>query len=308
MGAKYGSRRLPGAIAALTDFQKAQCFFMLAINIAAQVSKHRGNNSPNNLQELYNNNSLIKAISVSGYLPVTFTLLTLHNVGMVSWYLIVLSVLTVAFSVATSVDIGAFAPSPADIAYLETQSHINGTEACGNRNLLVYCLAPPYGYDAESYVGFEVTDNNAINGSIAGGYSTMAFCIIVLLLLIVDQTGWIKKMRKRKADSVLPTSQRFIFDNFFTVRGVQLLLTLLLWVPSTLRTSHHLNFRRDANVLQRQSGWVSSLRPFLKLLCCTYSSLQTFATSLARYGPENCSINGACSLLTSSHWFFQWHG
>ena len=224
MCAKYGQRHLYSTIAALAEFQKAQCFFMLAINIAAQVSKHRGNFQPSSLQQLYNNNNLIQAIAVSGYLPITFTLLTLHSVRMVSWYLLNLSILTVAFSVATSFDIGTFAPSPADIEYLAGQASLGGTSACGGKNLRVYCLASEPGvYNGAGVIGITST----------GGFSIMAFCIVVLVFLVLDQTGLIMKLRRQ----LLSKKRNFFVDNFMNIRGLQLLLAVLAWVPSIIGTS-----------------------------------------------------------------------
>lgn len=72
---------------AVADFQKAQCFFMLATNIAGLVTQTRGGLQPQSFQSVYNTYISIRIIAVGGSLPVTFTLLTLHKR---SWYLLTL--------------------------------------------------------------------------------------------------------------------------------------------------------------------------------------------------------------------------
>ncbi len=170
------NKHLPSLTGALAEFQKAQCFFMLAINIAALVNRNSGGFQPNNLQQLYNTYILIKSISISGYLPVTFTLFTLHLVDMVSWYLLVLSIVTVLVSTATLFVIGTFRPSQDDLDYLSQQALSGGPTTCGTKNLGVYCYSPIGGAD---------DDSSADPAS--GAYSMLAFCLVVLILLVAHQ-------------------------------------------------------------------------------------------------------------------------
>ena len=171
------NKHLPSLTGALAEFQKAQCFFMLAINIAALVNRNSGGFQPNSLQQLYNTYILIKSISISGYLPVTFTLFTLHLVDVVSWYLLVLSILTVLVSIATLFVIGNFSPSQDDLNYLSQQALSGGPDSCGTKNLLVYCYSP---------LGGAAEDYDSINPA-SGAYSMLAFCLVVLILLIANQ-------------------------------------------------------------------------------------------------------------------------
>lgn len=171
------NKHLPSLTGALAEFQKAQCFFMLAINIAALVNRNSGGFQPNSLQQLYNTYILIKSISISGYLPVTFTLFTLHLVDVVSWYLLVLSILTVLVSIATLFVIGKFSPSQDDLNYLSQQALSGGPDSCGTKNLLVYCYSP---------LGGAAEDYDSINPA-SGAYSMLAFCLVVLILLIANQ-------------------------------------------------------------------------------------------------------------------------
>ena len=167
--------RLAALTSALVDFHKAQCFFVLAINIAAQVDRAKGGLQPQSLQQLYNTWVLIKSISIGGYLPVTFTLLTLHLVDQVSWYLLSLTICTVAVAIATLVTIGNFNPSDGDISSVSLASSTNGPIACGERNPGAWCYIP-----------------NSLNSGpdpSDGAYSMLYLCVFVLLLLTAKQLG-----------------------------------------------------------------------------------------------------------------------
>ena len=167
------NKHLPSLTGALAEFQKAQCFFMLAINIAALVNRTKGGFQPNNLQQLYNTYILIKSISISGYLPVTFTLFTLHLVDVVSWYLLLLSTVTVFVSIATLFVLGKFNPSQDDLDYLGQQAQSGGPASCGSNNLAVYC--------------FNTFSEDSSTDPATGAYSMLAFCLVVLILLVAHQ-------------------------------------------------------------------------------------------------------------------------
>ena len=111
---------LPTIKSATVEFHEAQCLFMLAIDVAAQVSVNQGtpNRDTVSLQGLYNNYSLIGLISISGLLPIVFTLLSLRSVGMRSCYLLFLSTVTAILSAATFYQTGTFNPSLADLHQL----------------------------------------------------------------------------------------------------------------------------------------------------------------------------------------------
>ena len=150
---------------------------MMAINIAALVNKYQGGLSPTNLQQLYNNYILIKSISISGYLPVTFTLLGLHVVAMVSWYLLILSMLTVGVSIVTLVDLGDFSPGRSDLnAIASVASGYENLENCGGMNLTVYCL--------QTINQGGTGDWDPSNGANAA----LGFCLFVLVFVTAEQS------------------------------------------------------------------------------------------------------------------------
>ncbi len=176
---------------ALTDFQKAQCFFMVAINIAAQVVIWRGGLQPNSLQQIYNTYVFIKVLAISGYLPITFTLFTLHIIGMVSWYLLALSVSSVALSVATLVTIGNFKPSTADLNDLASSYATGGPDSCGNVQLGAFCYTP---FDSQS------SSVSSFNTSAIGdaAFRMLAFCLVVLLLLVLEKAKFLQRPKTQR--------------------------------------------------------------------------------------------------------------
>ena len=199
--AKGRTVRLDALTSALVEFHKAQCFFVLAIDIAAQVDRTKGGLQPESLQQLYNTWVLIKSISIGGYLPVTFTLFNLHLVDLVSWYLLSLTICTVAVSIATLIAIGNFNPSDADISYLSKVSSTNGPTACGERTPGAWCYIPN---------SLNYSSNDPSNGA----YSMLGFCVFVLFLLMAKQLG---------ADSYLPqlSSQRKVRKRFPKIKHME---------------------------------------------------------------------------------------
>ena len=162
----FRNRRLARLTAALTEFQKAQCFFMLAVDIAALVNKANGGLLPVSLQQLHDNYSLLASVAISGYLPITTTLLALHMVDMISAYLLALSGCTVALSVATVGAIGNFEPSRGDLESIQAQASKGRYSACGHFDPTVYCLLNQDDDPSNTYV-----------------WGVMAYCLIVLFYI-----------------------------------------------------------------------------------------------------------------------------
>lgn len=225
------ARYLPSLTTAMTDFQKAQCFFMMAINIAAQVNRFRGGFQPSSLQQLYSTYSLIRSISISGYLPITFTLFTLHMVDMVSGYLVVLSVCTVAISIATFFTLGKFQPSGSDLEYLSQQARTNGPTSCGGNNLFVYC------YETRT------SDSDTAVNDTGVIFSILGFCLVVLLLLIAHQCNMIIDPTTKQAKPWLRRPWRFVVRDFTrSLRCFQFVLGVL----SLLFASEYERFQQES--------------------------------------------------------------
>ncbi|KAL9580142.1 MAG: hypothetical protein Q9212_004665 [Teloschistes hypoglaucus] len=173
---------------ALTDFHKAQCFFMLATNIAALVVVPRGGLDPQSLQQIYNSWIFLKVVAVNGFLPTTFTLANLHLVGMLSWYLILLSGLTVALSTATLAALGNFHPSEREMQNLAKFAGSGGPPECDGIRPGAYCYAPMRS-DESPYI----SDQSI--GDVA--YQILGFCLVVMFLLIGSRSGLLPKISRR---------------------------------------------------------------------------------------------------------------
>ncbi|KAI4205548.1 MAG: hypothetical protein LQ350_000327 [Teloschistes chrysophthalmus] len=158
---------------------------MLATNIAALVVVRRGGLDPQSLQQIYNSWNFLKLIAVNGFLPITFTLANLHLVGMLSWYLILLSGLTVVLSTATLAALGSFNPE-SEMYNLATLARSGGPAECGGMRPGVYCYGP------RDYL------NDQGSGSIENAaYQILGFCLVVLFLLIGSRSGFLPKISRR---------------------------------------------------------------------------------------------------------------
>lgn len=87
----------------LVEFQEAQCFFMIAIQIASifAVSGHANLYGASRLSELTLNVQITRGISPGGIVPITFGLWLIYEAHMRSWYILVFSTLSVSLSIAT---------------------------------------------------------------------------------------------------------------------------------------------------------------------------------------------------------------
>ncbi|KAL8827697.1 MAG: hypothetical protein Q9170_006914, partial [Blastenia crenularia] len=167
MGLRY---RVPNLISALFEFQKAQCFFMIAVQAAAIIIVQGGGFQAKNLQQLSNSYSAITLIAICGYLPVVFTLLNLHGAGKSSWYIIALSTTTVMVSGVTAFLTRKFKPSPNDLRCLR---NIPGSwTSCGGKNPTTFCMGP-HTVDPFDYVG--------------GAKHIFIFCIVILVFIMSDK-------------------------------------------------------------------------------------------------------------------------
>ena len=155
---------------------------MLATNTAALVVLRKGGLDPQSLQQIYNTYVFLKLIAVNGYLPITFTLSNLHIVGLLSWYLILLSSLTVTLSIATLAAVGKFSPSQSDIVNLDKVAASGGPQECDNMRPYTYCYQTlDYQYSEEYGMDASSIDSDA--------YSMLGFCLLIMVLLVGQKSG-----------------------------------------------------------------------------------------------------------------------
>ena len=289
----FENRRLACLTAALTDFQKAQCFFMLAINIAALANKANGGLVPLSLQQLYDNYLLLASVSVSGYLPVTATLLALHMVDMISAYLLALSGCTVALSIATAVAVGVFKPSRGDLNSIQAQAAKGTYDQCGKKDLTVYCLLD----------GYSDTNNTDVWG-------ILAYCIIVLSYILAyhlnafrdplkSQTrpwvlrfaSWLSSIRSLQFALTIPI-MIIAYDFFNWVLGIMTLAYIVSPLVFRLRCARKIKIKESMSVkcgvdllacVLWLAGFASSPGPvsFLIWVTFTISSFQLLRKAYA---------------------------
>ena len=162
---------------ALVGFQKAQCWFMLATNIAGLLVELKGGLEPDSLQQLYNTYVFIKVIAIGGFLPITFSLVNLHMIQKLSWYPITLSMATIALAIATlKAGHTSFTPIQEDFDFIVSQVSQGSLTSCGLQNLVPLCYFPrkddSFGFNASS------------NGSSAD--DILIFCLVTLAIILID--------------------------------------------------------------------------------------------------------------------------
>lgn len=129
-------------VTAVVEFQKAQCYFAGAIQIATLVlAAGQGSYSSDDWDD-YINDELFYIIATNGYIPVVFTLAYISKFGRRSWYLISLSSFSMILSTVTLAEVGRiFNGVPADYA-------TDGSVLCGdcgghNAKDLIAAWCPP---------------------------------------------------------------------------------------------------------------------------------------------------------------------
>ena len=179
----------PAIKSSLVEFHKAQCFFILALEIAANIAVKRGtlNDGITTLQGLFNNYSLVGSVSISGFLPVTFTFLALHRAGMHSYYLLILSNCALVLSAVTMFSVGDFVISPIDEENLINASFTQYPK-CGSRDPTTFCLNVDHGpYDYVLASPEYLTSMNFGYGAVGG--PALLFTCIVMALIDLDYLG-----------------------------------------------------------------------------------------------------------------------
>ena len=163
----------------IAEFQKAQCYFMLATNIASLVVQRKGGLAPESFQQLYNTYIFIKVIAIGGYLPITFGLLTLRMLNKLSWLVLALSVASIGVAIGDLYLEKNFSPSPKDIASLADTAVQGGPPSCGGNNPIAWCY---------NRIGVSNSGTNSFRttNSGDGADDILIFCLITLGLLLIE--------------------------------------------------------------------------------------------------------------------------
>lgn len=172
---KWSRKHLSRLMVALTDLSKTMSFFMAATSIAALITTVRGTSDPESLQKVYNNYVFIKISTISGFLPVSFTLFLLHLANLTSWYLIMLSSCSIILSIVTLGNLGTFKVTQSDFATLENLLSTGGPSECGGFRPHYWCL---------QVLGDQLSPGDSltnIDGKIWGilGFNLFVICLII---------------------------------------------------------------------------------------------------------------------------------
>ncbi|KAK4540991.1 hypothetical protein LTR36_008360 [Oleoguttula mirabilis] len=164
------SHHTAALVSALVEFQKAQVFFMLAVQIAALIALHNPSYvQATSWQQLWNNLGILYNLAFGGCLPVLFSLFILRLAGKRSVYTLAVSFCCVAISAATWFLTWSAEPNPnTTISYTGPN-----LPACGGMTAPIkYC----YDY------GWFVINSDATSK----GIPMLVFCFVVQLCLILD--------------------------------------------------------------------------------------------------------------------------
>ena len=174
-----GDGKYPATLTiAIVNFHKAQCFFMLATNIAGLIIEVQGGLAPESLQQLYNTYVFIKVIAIGGFLPITFTLLNLHMIKQLSWYILTLSTVTIVVATTTlTITDQAFIPAPEDFDQIVSLTSQGGPSSCASQNLIPWCYNPR---KDGNYYGFDTSSSGS------GAEDILIFCLVTLLIIVAD--------------------------------------------------------------------------------------------------------------------------
>jgi hypothetical protein len=170
----------------LVEFQEAQCFFMLASTAACLTALYTGPsyfNATNNVQA-FNNAIIFGLICTSGTLPLGFILSLLYTEGMASWYITLVSTITILLSSITASRILAWQDKSYDRAHgLNVYSQFPGTASlnkCGfNPPPVTLCYLQWNSYDAFIYAC-----------GILSGVSSLLSAVFCIISLIRTRQPW----------------------------------------------------------------------------------------------------------------------
>ncbi|KAK0742238.1 hypothetical protein B0T21DRAFT_360919 [Apiosordaria backusii] len=149
---KLTASRIHGAlVSASVEFQEAQTFFTMAIQIATIATFEPSftcglscsqQDSIQSLSDTIMNGQLIRALAVNSMLPVLLTQSVLHRAGMSWWYTLTLSLIVCVFSEVIRWQ--TVNQAPFHILLNRLKNLVPVEECGGNPPLTAYCLTPLY--------------------------------------------------------------------------------------------------------------------------------------------------------------------
>ena len=258
-------RYQPAVKSATVEFHKAQCFFILAIDIAGLIVVGQGSLDDGTLQSL-NNYSLVGFISTNGVLPVVLILLCLHTVGMHSWYVLVLSTCTIVLSTVTFFMSGILASWTQGVGAIQAASN-NTYSLCGKKDPSRFCTTADWSVPISS---------TGHAGGIEG--RGVIFSLVILVLLILEYGGLqeiqsVQRFLKRFPDhvNVLSNLVYLFIWIWYCVSLHSFLVDLRSWTPT-----YGWTFGQIVAIMV----WAAPIFEFIKLLVREFTSTLSKPTRL----------------------------
>lgn len=208
------SRGAAALVSGLVEFQEAQGFFVLSIQLATMVifasSDHAAMlSSTNSFAEAVINIEAVQMLSINGLLPVMFTQIGLMRLGIRWWYLTIL--MLGVFTLTVCISQKSLMPDYNELwAYFKTQSPIS---MCGgNPSPMTYCL----------------NSLDGINGALQRMNSGLSVGCGAMPALLADQV-WHFLNRHGKMDKALDRWEAENDKVLFVRRRVWPMLTKVVW-------------------------------------------------------------------------------
>ena len=172
-------KRLSRLAGFLTEFHKAQCFFVLATDIAIIVARQRGGSNFSSLHQLYLDHVVSGTMAVNGAITISFGVLLLHIQRMVSWYLLTLSYMGVSVSLAAFQSVSRLTATPQEHFRILDQFASAGPTECGGSRPWALCASP--GLYPKGKISKFIKPLRALE------YKRFAFCIVVMIRITASK-------------------------------------------------------------------------------------------------------------------------
>lgn len=262
---------LPIVHYSLVEFQEAQCFFMIAIQIASimAVKGHANLYGASSISDLALDIQITRGISPGGIVPVTFGLWLIYDAKVQSWYMLFCSGVTVSLSIVTFSLGSLWEPGPNHVP--PPANYDTDLKECGyNSPPLVWCG--------------NMRRLSSSSSDIIFWMNIPAICVFVLLMLL--QIGpWVredlvKNEWYRKDREFFTLTQRAEFALHGLRHCIEYLLAALsIMYPVTCLSTN--DYHWDLDFSKWQFGQIIALSIWVPVLCkyCYWSFCRTLSYS-----------------------------
>jgi hypothetical protein len=168
--------------ATLADFHKTQCYFVIALQVAALVISHAATITTFSTPV---DKHFLLLVSANGLIPVVLTFYTLMTFGEKSWYMIVLSVVAVLLSSGTGITLVA-----GHLGDSGPVSEIGDWPACGYNSPINICDG--IGENATPTLKIDTAQELQAYIIVMVITTTIAACLVLWKIITESTTMWVK--------------------------------------------------------------------------------------------------------------------